>query len=308
MHAFFLIILVFGCALMFVNLVFATLQKPSTMQTHIIIALVCIILMFTGYYIELKATSLEIAYLGTVVSYIGKPFILFHCLMVICTFYEFKVSKGLYLLASGIGALIFLAVFTNPQTHLYYKTVAFDTTGAHPVMIMENGALYWIHTVTLVLYFLACTIISIFGYIKHRNTRNAKFTVYMVLMAVFGLAGYIFYLTGLSKGYDTTVFGALAGVICLSILFYRFRLLDGVSLAKDSALESSITGIVVIDEDKKIAYVNQVGRRFLEAGFSTEILLAQVEHQENYTVGSMSTGFPEKKSSTRGSISVIALR
>jgi len=284
MYEVFLVVLVVGCVIMFCDLIFATMQKPSAMQIHIILMLICIILMFTGYYIELKATTLDMALMGTVVAYIGKPFIMLNGIMVVCAFYGFKVRKSYYFLASAIGALIFLAVFTNPMTHLYYRECIFDASDIKAPMIVKNGPLYWLHAITLIGYFVGCIVVSVKGYLKDRNGENARFSIYTVLMVIFDAAGYAVYMFGWSKDYDATVFGALAGVICLSILFYRYRLFDAVSLAKDYALENSITGIVVVDGRREIAYINQTGNRFLANCFTVDRLLEQKAGEINYSV------------------------
>ncbi len=284
MYEVFLFVLVLGCIIMFSNLVFATMQKPSPMQIHICMMLVCVILMFAGYYIELKATTLEMALMGTVVSYIGKPFIMLQSLMVICAFYGVKIRKLYYYIGSFIAALVFLAVFTNPYTSLYYTTCTFDANNLHAPLLVENGPLYWLHAVTMFAYFIGCIVVSIIGYLRNRNSQIARFTVYLVLMVVFVVLGYVVYLAGWSEGYDATAFGALAGEICLSILFYRYRMFDAVSLAKDAALESSITGIIVIDSSKRIAYTNQIGNSILLNGLSLDELLEQTEVERKYYI------------------------
>jgi len=278
---------ILGFVLTFFNLVFASMQKASKMQTHIILMCISIIFWLAGYYIELKATSLDMAMAGTLVTYLGKPFILMYFFYAICDFYGFIIKKSIYFLFYFLGAIEFVMVFTNSYTHLFYTSTSFDITNIYSPLTVVNGPLYYFHLLMMVFYFAICIIFIIKGYKKVKQRASAPYAIYFVLMVLSGLIGYIVYLSGITHGYDATMFGCLAGVFWLSILFYKYDLLDAIEIAKELALEKAPTGLVVLDHIGALAYANSEGKRLLGDKLKLDVFRDMTEKTKLFKVGEL---------------------
>lgn len=278
---------ILGYILTFCDLVYASMQKPSKMQMNIVLMCVSILFWISGYFYELKASVVDVALTGTLVSYMGKPFIMMFFFFAVCDFYEFPLKKSQKILMYLLAVAEFLMVLTNPLHRLFYRSWSFDASNVYSPLALEIGPLVLFHYFMLIFYFVLCIVFIIKGYRKTKDKAAAPYAVYFELMVLSGLTGFVIYLTGITRGYDTSMFGCIAGVFWMSILFYRFDLLDAVEVAKEAALEKAPTGIVVLDHLGTLAYSNGEGKRFLNGDGKTFSFADMGEKVRYLTVGDL---------------------
>ncbi len=232
-------------AILFFEFIFVSMQKPSELQKHAIVLTLSAIFMFVGYCIELTAASVEVALIGTGVSYIGKPYIMLSSFLFICSFYHKKISDKVVALLAVLCSFFSVLVFSNERHHLYYATVGFQGDAPFSPLILSRGPLYYSYVIFAVAYFIACLTV-IFTRSKFlRDKQSRRLNTYIALMIISGIGGYVVFLSGLSGSYDATMAGVFISVICLFLLFVRCRIFDAVVLGKDKALEDSTTGLVI---------------------------------------------------------------
>jgi len=249
---------------LFLELVYVTTQKPSTMQNHIIELLITTLLMFVGYFLELKSTSLDMAFMGTVISYLGKPFILIYGFLIICDFYNVDLPKTTIYLMNALCGFISLSVVTTRSTHMYYATVDFNPLSKYEKLVLTRGPIYFVYLASIVVFFVASITVIVKELKRNKSKENKAYAFYFAMMLICSFLGYVVYISGLSKEYDATVFGLVGGIACLSVLFFRYKIFDVLTLAKDKSLENSPTGLVIIDENSEVSYANKLGRYILE--------------------------------------------
>jgi len=247
--------------ILFVDLIYVLQQKSSEIKSHVIILLFSTLMMFIGYTFELQAKSLEEALIGTVVSYIGKPYIMLSSYMFIRTFFNHPIKKISFILMAIYGACFSILVYTNQYHYLYYSKVSFDITKICSPLIIERGILYNSYVYTCIVFFLACIFEIYKGY--KTNAANKRYSLYMLAMVFSGIMGYAVYLTGITGTYDATMMGVFFGTIFLTLLFFRCRIFDALSLAKDQALADSSIGLLVIDQSNNVVFKNSAVDKFL---------------------------------------------
>jgi len=257
----------------FLELVYVTTQKPSTMQNHIIELLITTLLMFIGYFLELKSTSLDMAFMGTVISYMGKPFILVYGFLIICDFYNVDIPKRTIYLMNALCAFISLSVVTTRSSHMYYATVDFNPTSKYERLVLTRGPIYYVYLASIVVFFAASIFVIVKEVMKNKSKENKAYAFYFAMMLICSFIGYLVYITGLSKEYDATVFGLVGGIASLSVLFFRYKIFDVLTLAKDKSLENSPTGLVILNEEGLVSYANKLGRYIIDNVIEVEDLL-----------------------------------
>jgi len=241
-------------ALICFDLLYVADQKASELQSPIILLLASTLIMFIGYILEIYGTCLEESLLGTAVAYIGKPYVMFFSFIFICRFYGRKVPKAFYYIAACFCSIFFLLVATNEKHHLYYATEEFDISQYYSPLILTRGPLYYLYILACVIFFIGCALIVMDGY-KKATTKEAKQQgIYIILMIVSGIVGYAVYLSGVTNGYDSTMMGVFFGTVFLSLLFFRYKIFDVLSIAKDQALRDSPTGFIVMDSSGTVIY------------------------------------------------------
>ena len=259
-------------AILFFEFIFVSMQKPSEMQKHSAVLTLSAILMFIGYNIELTAGTIDVAITGTAVSYIGKPFVMLSSFLFICSFYNRKIPNKVIILLALLCSSFSILVFTNNYHHLYYASVGFNPDALYSSLTITRGPLYYSYVSLAVAYFVACLYVVFTGSRRLQSSQSRRLNVYIVLMVVSGILGYVIYLSGATGSYDSTMAGVFISVIWLFVMFVRCRIFDAVVIGKDRALEDSTTGLVIFDHTGQVSYRNSIVSKYLEEGISLEFL------------------------------------
>ena len=258
---------------LFFEVIYISFQKPSKFQIDLILLLVSTLIMLIGYSLELHAKNGEAALNGTAVSYLGKPFALIMSLIFVADFSGKPLKKRVILPLAAFCLIFPIIVMTNgtaPGTghHLYYATVEYDPAQVFSPLVLTHGPIYYVYTAFLLITFLV-TLFYILRELKGAKDKGIRSQLaYLLAMMVSTIAGYAFFLSGTTQGYDTTITGAAIGSACLTVLFFRFKLFDSLTLAKEHALEHASTGLLVVNERKLPVYTNAVVDRLLQDTFT----------------------------------------
>jgi len=267
-----MIIQYIGIAILFFEFIYALIQKPSELQKSVLMLTVACILMIAGYIIEMQAKCLETAMIGVGVSYLGKPFVMISSLMFITSCYGRSKSNKFVVGLLLWGALFPILVFSNDYHHLYYATVSFDIERRYSPLMLTHGPLYYTYVISSVLFFITCVYTIVKGYKRSGGKGDKRMAVYSVLMTLSGMIGYAVYLSGLSNGYDATMMGIFIGVIFLFLIFFKCRVFDVVSLAKDYALDNSEDGLIIYNDSDEIVFMNNIASELIKGAVTLEYL------------------------------------
>jgi len=245
------------------EIVYIAYLKPSKYHVEMLILLVSTLIMLVGYSIELNAENVNTALMGASLSYIGKPFALLMSFIFITDYCSRPLPKAVTLPLCLISFVFPLIVFTNgvggaenAGHHLYYATVKFDAARRYSPMIVERGTLY----PTYMVYLIALIALTVFYIVrelistKTREKRSQLWLLFGVIAAT--LVGYLVYLSGITDGYDTTMTGAAIGTVFMTVVFFKYKLFDSLTLAKEQALHNASNGILVLNESNRPVYTN----------------------------------------------------
>jgi len=286
--------------MLFVDLMFVCRQEPSTLKGPLQILLFSTIVMFLGYVIEIEAKSLETALVGAAFAYIGKPYVMLASWQFICAFYNHRIPKWLNYVLAVCCASFFWIVYTNPYHHLYYAETIYEKSRTFSPLVLTHGPLYFTYVVAATVFFMACLYEIIRGYRRSGSGRKTKYAIYILLMVLFGISGYALYLTGNTGGYDSTMLGVFLGSICLSVLFFRFRIFDVLSMAKEQALNDSSIGLLVIDAGDSVVYSNQAVKTLVKQDLSLEQLMKIRSRNANLNVNGKIYAVVKKELTDKG--------
>jgi len=266
-------------AVLFGEIIYISLLRPSRFQMEMILLLISTLIMLIGYSVELFATTPESALSGAAVAYIGKPFALLMSLIFVSDYCGRHISKKITIPLSCFSALFPIIVFTNGTTlshghHLYYATVNFDINRVFSPLILTRGAFYIVYMIFLISMF-ASILVVILKSILSKKYRNAKKPlIYIGGMIVCTIAGYLIYLLGITQGYDTTMTGAALGALLLTIVFFKYNLFDMLTYAREHALQNVSTGLLVVNDNNHPVYTNTKIDELNKNGFSLDEMIA----------------------------------
>lgn len=256
MHTFLILIQYFGLITLFLGTLFILKQKPSKQQNYMLMLYVGTIIDFVGYMFELKATNLDEAMFAIQVSYIGKPVITIAMLLFCFSYCKVKIPKVLTNILIAIHLLVTISVLTYKYNTLYYTSVRFVHEGLFPHVVLEHGVLYWTYSVLMAVYIIVMFLACIYRY-RHTTLAIVKNQIKKIIfVCVFLYFCFIIFLTGISRGYDTTLIGYLVATLFFSFSLFRDRLFDTITVAKDLAVDDLDDGLIVLDNESTVLYYN----------------------------------------------------
>ena len=274
MDRFVIAIQIVAVFLLFAESLYICFRRPSRMQVLMLITVVSTIITLVGYTVELTAKEESVALLGVAIAYIGKPYALLAPFLFILDYCQKDISRTLTALLAVFNLLFPLMIFTNGSHHLYYSWVEFDRSRPFSPLRLGHGPLYYLYLLKVLVNFFLILHLTLKRYRTETEAEARAQLVYLFGMVFSSVAGYAVFLTGVTRGYDTTIIGAIVGTVLLSILFFRYRLFDVVTLAQEEALNGANFGILVLDGRNRRTYANQMMDTLLSRTFRMEELLA----------------------------------
>ncbi len=263
MYELIMFIHIVGVAVSFISLAVVCQQKSSENQKVMMIASFCGLISIVGYLFEIQARNVDEMLVTVQFGYIGKCYIL--VLMIIFTRNYCRVKlpaiiiKGIFV----FNTFILLTIMTCKYHKFYYKEYHISNKGLFPHFVTQNGIGYYLYMfVTYSSVFYYC--IVLIKQIRESESAEQK-RLYLLLVAVIlPAATMILFITGFADGVDLTPIGIIASCIILLIDVFKLGLLDTMDVAKDSIIDQTLEGVLVVDSDQNLLYINPMANKVAE--------------------------------------------
>jgi diguanylate cyclase (GGDEF)-like protein/PAS domain S-box-containing protein len=232
--------------------------------------LVAIVIWCLGYSFELVSISVQMKLFWCKVQYFGVEVVILAWLAFALQYTgqdRWLRTRGA--LALGIEPVITWALsWTNEAHGLMWSYIKVDETGAFRALLLSHGPWFWVHSI----YSYALLVISaaalVWSVLHSRELYRQQTRAAVIAVAAPWLANAL-YLSGLSPvpQLDPTPFGFTIAGLTLSWGLLRLRLLSLfpglVPVAHDAILEGMGDGVIVLDQDNRIADLNPAARRIV---------------------------------------------
>lgn len=227
------------------------------------VALVIAITFYTfGYLMEILSGSLAGVLFWLRVEYLGVSFFAALWLVMVLQYtgYDRWLTKPA-LVAVFIVPVITLGLhYTNAAHHLFYRDVSVVQQGQFSIAQLTKGVWYWVHISNLYLALLLGNVL-LATLLRGAAGRQQRQTLSIMIGSLLPLVGNLLYLLGLSpQGMD---FGPV--MIAFSTPLYAWslfnlRLFDLVPIARDRVVDGLRDGVLVLDEEGRVADFNPAAR------------------------------------------------
>lgn len=266
MYTLFLTLQYIGIAILVFQTIYILTQTPSKIQQYLQLVMISLLVNFVGYLGELKATNLDEALLAVKFIYLGKPFIILGVLFFVFEFCKIVIPKIIAKLLVGIHVGVFLLVLTCEHHKLYYSSIDYTYEGVFPHLVMGHGIFYWLYMALCVGYLVSMLVVVIRRYRGLTDEGERTHLVGMVAMDVVAIISLLLYLSGVTRGYDSTLTGYLFVTIIMSYSMFHEKLFDLIAMSRDVALDEMEDGLIVVDNQNIVVYYNKkIGQLFKEA-------------------------------------------
>jgi len=219
-----------------------------------------------SYGFELSSTSLEHMLFWIDLEYLGIAFIPAFWLLFLLKFTgkDQWLNTRNFLIVIALPIITLLMVWTNKYHHLHYKSVSVDSSGPFPLLSIETGPWYIIHTIYFYLLLMWGVILLVDKYRKSDQVFKRQNLSILIALFIPWIANILYLLGFRPLGHvDGTPFAFIITTLFISIGLVRFRLMDIIPIARDKVIESMNEGLVVIDSKDRIIDWNQGFRKIL---------------------------------------------
>ncbi len=232
------------------------LKDVPGVKPYILMTLFSAIFTFS-YAFELSSTSLEKMLLWLSVEYLALPFIPVFILLMCLEYVGQKLHQWMYYILYLIPILTIFMHATNKLHHLYYTSIRLNSESPFPLLELEYGPWFYVHSI----FFFLCFMISIISLLMElRKTKQFRFRMQIILMVagimVPIIANY-FYLNDLSP------YGIDLGPVSMSISFIfhgtallSYQMFHVTPVARDTVFEAMKEGVIVLNQNGMIVDYN----------------------------------------------------
>lgn len=222
-----------------------------------------------AYGFELASSRLDQMLFWIKVEYLGIS-TLPSLFLIFCYTFIGRTSRLVnftYIVLFGYSIITYLAVLSNDWHQLFYTATSVDSSGPFPLLDIDPGPWYQIHTII----FYGLVIVAYWALIDNmRHTRKVfvrqnRLLVIGTLVPLLVNFGYIFFDWRPYGHLDLTPFAFLFTSFIIAVGLLRFGLFDISQTARSKVISDLSDGVVVIDAFQRIIDYNQAFEKLLAA-------------------------------------------
>ena len=256
----FLILLLFMCG---ISTIYITGKRSSEQQKWLLLTLLGFFTTLMSYYLEVVSTDLDMMLLVVKVGHVAKALSTICFLKYISQYCNVNVPKvlmrGYYIYEAWTIANIIFAgcgdYFYKSYTILYKNTM--------PYFKADYGWVFYVHS-----YGLCAAIFIVLFMITHRmvkvNTQERKRLRFLFLTGLIPVMSYPVGLFANIPWLDFVPISFGCSAILLFIASKQHGLLDVVQSAKESIIENTKEGVIVVDNEYNVLYANSMAAELVE--------------------------------------------
>lgn len=265
MHTFFIMIQYIGIIILMVEVFYLVSRRPSKQQQYLLLLTIALLIEFVGYLLELNATTKGEALVAIKLEYLGLPYIPLCQLMFVMQFCKVRLPRNVIRLLAIMHTAIVCLVMTCEKHTLFYSSIEFSESGIFPHLVLGHGIIYNLYYgVVLLVYVIGMTMLCYFQYRKAKEVSEKRNYIYLMLLNILPLLGFVILLSGVAGGYDISLITYLIDTLLLFILIFKEKIYDTLALAKELAVDVLAEGLVVVDNNGDVIYFNRKAAQVYE--------------------------------------------
>ncbi len=256
MYRFLLILIIISIFLFICEMGYVLLHIKSKMHGFLFFYLMSCLINNAGYLCEMVSTTMEGAYTATRLLYVGKVFIAFSLFIFVFFFCKVEIKNWVIVSLFLMHNVFLILILTNNFHHLYYSSVSHVYSGLFPHNVYGHGPVYFVFQILQVVYLVIAAVVAIRAS-KKFSTREEKIQIaFLVGAPSTATIGLVVFMTGVTKGFDTTNIGLCISSVAMMYTLFRYKLVDTEELVKGEILDSFDDGIIALDASNNLAYMN----------------------------------------------------
>lgn len=243
--------------MMFFMLAVIITQQPSRAQLAFILYDVGTIVFVVGIHLELiHADTIGAALSGLCVQYLGQAAFLMALLWFVSEFVKLRIPKWIYIVQLIVNIITLTGVFTAEHHTYFYKTMEILRDGMYDRIEVTGGIIWYLHYMHLAAVFLGLFLMCAIRYPGSANLQKKRIRYVITGIGVMCIE-LIMKGIGVFGSYNPIVFVMTITMFCMMIAMLRYGYFGSLQAAVDNAFNYGDEGLLVLDKDNIIIYINQ---------------------------------------------------
>ena len=246
---------------------YAWRKRPAAGVVSFAWAMLCLSIWSFTYGLEIFVPQLAAKLMVLNVEYIGiagvPAFIFYFALDY--TGRSHLVTNRFRALVWAFPVLAILLVWTNPLHHLMWDMETVTRLGALSLLSVRFGVAFWAHMFFIFSIVITAGILLIMDFMQRPGAMrlHISFVILGLLLSFLGTASFVLGFS-LIPGLDFTPLYFLPAAIGLAWVTLRYRLSEVLPLEHLTVLENMRDGVIVLNDQKRILYINHVTEDLLD--------------------------------------------
>ncbi len=255
-----IVILLFAslAAFLMAGTIFRKKQIPATFCLGMVFISIGVWL-FAGVF-EAAATRPMLKILWTQIGYFGlvniMPFIFVFVLKYFQNDQRFNAKQLIWLWL--VPLLVLIAAWTNAW-HGWVWSGFSEISSDYNIMFYEHGFLFWVGTAYMYFLVFASLVVLLREYFIYKHSPYRMQIVLMIIAILLPLVASLIYLVDMYPiiGLDWILLSMFFSTMLVAISVLRFGFMDLLPIARDVLVENLDSGVLVVDQYKRIVDYNQ---------------------------------------------------
>ncbi len=254
----FVVLTFLGGILSLILCIYAYLNIKNTPGGKYYIVATLLASFFTfSYGFELLSYDLEQIKFWVRMEYLALPLIPVFILLMCLDYVGKKLNRIFTFVLFGIPFVTMTLHLTNDFHHLYYSSVSLKIDSPYPIVELEPGFGFVIHSVFL----YGVVAVSVVVLLLELRTLSSKLKQQILLMitgVLIPIIASVFYITGLSpNGVDIGPVSMCFSFVFHGIALLSYKMFDITPIARERIFESIDEGVLVLNQNNIIVDYNQ---------------------------------------------------
>ncbi|WP_078380629.1 histidine kinase N-terminal 7TM domain-containing diguanylate cyclase [Sutcliffiella halmapala] len=234
---------------------FFKMKDAPGAKYYILVTLMSTIFTF-AYCFELASISIEQMKFWLSIEYLAMPFIPVLILLMCLDYVGHKINQWIYYLLFATPIITIFMHNTNDLHHLYYTSMEVRNDTPFPILQLEGGPWFYVHS----MFLFVCIMLSVIILLMQLKKSLFRFRMQVLTMVaglIIPLIANHFYINGMSP------YGIDLGPVSMSITFLlhfvalvSYQMFNVSPIARDKVFENMKEGVIVLNQNKVIVDYN----------------------------------------------------
>ena len=227
-------------------------------DVHITLVFVLVPVVNLGFMLMSRAQGLEEAIMANKIAYIGGVYLQLMITIAVFTLCRIPLNRWFQIGLFALSSAVYLAVLTQGNRSLFYRSVSMAYTNGSATLIKEYGPLHHVFIGVVMFYFLLSWCAIFYAFAKKKQV-SRKILILLFLPEVIAMACY-FGGRLIMPGLELMPAAYLLAQVVYLIIVHRIGLYDVAGITMSTLMKTGDTGFITFDFDHHYLGSNPVAR------------------------------------------------